>query len=160
MKWHLHLPKPYFFPIRNRIIAGIAQAVLIVSGGIKSGTLYTAEYAGEYGRDLFAVPYNVGVQSGAGCNELIKRGAILTDNPNDILEFYGLEDKEINVQLSNAEKEIIKALSEGQMHIEKLSSVLGKRTFEIMPTLSILEIKGIVAKGGNVYELIRNYSEE
>lgn len=153
-------PKPYFFPIRNRIIAGIAQAVLIVSGGIKSGTLYTAEYAGEYGRDLFAVPYNVGVQSGAGCNELIKRGAILTDNPNDILELYGLEDKEFNVQLSDAEKDIIKALSEGQMHIEKLSSVLGKRTFEIMPTLSILEIKGMVAKGGNVYELVRKYSEE
>ena len=153
-------PKPYFFPIRNRIIAGLAKGVLIVSGGIKSGTLYTAEYAGEYGKDLFAVPYNVGVKSGEGCNELIKRGAILTDNPKDILEFYGLDDKEDKVLLSDAEKEIVKALSEGQMHIEKLSAVLDKRTFEIMPTLSILEIKGVVAKGGNVYELVRKYSEE
>ena len=143
--------KPYFFPIRNRIIAGLAQGVLVASGGIKSGTLYTAEYAGEYGKDLFAVPYNVGVKSGEGCNELIKRGAILTDNPKDILEFYGLEDKETIVQLSETEKDIIKALSNGQMHIEKLSAVLNKRTFEIMPTLSILEIKGMVAKGGNVY---------
>ena len=153
-------PKPYFFPIRNRIIAGLAQGVLIVSGGIKSGTLYTAQYAGEYGKDLFAIPYNVGVKSGEGCNDLIKRGAILTDNTNDILEFYGLEDKENAVSLSDTEKEILKALSDGQMHIEKLSAVLNKRTFEIMPTLSILEIKGIVAKGGNVYELVRNYSEE
>ncbi len=153
-------PKPYFFPIRNRIIAGLSQGVLVVSGGLKSGTLYTAEYAGEYGKDIFALPYNVGVKSGEGCNELIKRGAILTDNANDILEFYHLEDKEISVQLSDAEKEIIKALSDGQMHIEKLSAVLNKRTFEIMPTLSILEIKGVVAKGGNVYELVRKYSEE
>ena len=153
-------PKPYFFPIRNRIIAGLGKGVLIVSGGLKSGTLYTAEYAGEYGKDLFAIPYNVGVKSGEGCNELIKRGAILTDTPKDILDFYRLEDKEQDVQLTDAEKDIVKALSVGQMHIEKLSAVLNKRTFEIMPTLSILEIKGIVAKGGNVYELIRNYSEE
>ena len=84
----------------------------------------------------------------------------MTDNPKDVLEFYGLEDKENIVQLSEAEKEIIKALSNGQMHIEKLSAVLNKRAFEIMPTLSILEIKGMVAKGGNVYELVRKYSEE
>ena len=134
--------------------------MLVISAGIKSGTLYTAEYAGEYGKDLFALPYSVGVKSGEGCNELIKRGAILTDNPKEILEFYGLEDKEDKVQLSDTEKDIIKALSDGQMHIEKLSAVLNKRTFEIMPTLSILEIKGVIAKGGNVYELVRKYSEE
>ena len=154
------VPKPYLFPIRNRIISGLAQGVLVVSGGIKSGTLYTAEYAGEYGKDLFAIPYNAGVKSGEGCNELIKRGVMLTDKPSDILDFYGIEDKETAVNLSDAEKEIIKALSDGQMHIEKLSAVLNKRTFEIMPMLSILEIKGIVAKSGNLYELVRNYSEE
>ncbi len=153
-------PKPFYFPIRNRIFAGLAKGVLIVSGAIKSGTLYTAEYAGEYGKDLFAIPYSVGIKSGEGCNELIKRGAILTDKVKDILEFYNIEGKKDKIQLTSQEKEIVKVLSDGQMHIEKLSNLLNKRTFEIMPVLSSLEIKGIIIKSGNIFELVDNYSEE
>lgn len=153
-------PKPYFFPIRNRILAGLAKGVLVVSAGIKSGTLYTAEYANEYSKDLFAVPYSVGVASGEGTNDLIKRGAILTDKVKDILDFYSLESKDNLVELTLEEKEIIKVLSNGWMHIEKISSALGKRTFEMITQLSILEIKGVVVKSGNVYGLVRNHSED
>ncbi len=154
-------PKPYYFPIRNRIIAGLSKGVLIVSASKKSGTLYTATYAGEFGKDLFAIPYSVGIKSGEGCNELIKNGAILTDNPQDVLDFYGIEKTKVNLDLTSTEREILKTLSEnGQMHIEKLSSVLNKRTFEIMPTLSNLEIKGLIAKGGNIYGLTQSYLEE
>lgn len=152
-------PKPYHFPIRNRIIAGLAKGTLVVSGAIKSGTLYTAEYTEELGRYLFVIPYNVGVQSGAGCNELIKRGAYLTDKPSDILEFYGLEKQEKKTSFTQEEKQIINALSSGEAHVEKISASLGKRVFEIMPTLSMLEIKGVVAKSGNVYSLLINVSE-
>lgn len=154
------IPKPYFFPIRNRIIAGLSKGVLVVSGAKKSGTLYTAEYAGEYGKDLFAVPYSVGVASGEGCNELIKKGALLVDSPQDVLDFYGIKDDQGQVELTEQEKEIVKALSQGQMHIEKLSSVLSKRTFIITPILSGLEIKGVVVKSGNIYGLTRSFSEE
>ncbi len=154
-------PKPYYFPIRNRIIAGLSKGVLIISGAKKSGTLYTATYAGEFGRDLFAIPYSVGIKSGEGCNDLIKNGAILTDTPQDILDFYGIEKVNKKLELTDDEREILKTLSEnGQMHIEKLSSVIGKRTFMIMPTLSNLEIKGLISKGGNIYGLTQNYSEE
>lgn len=154
-------PKPFHFPVRNRIISALAKGVLIVRGALKSGTLYTAEYAEEYGKDLFAVPYSPGIESGAGCNDLIKRGAILTDNPNDILDFYGIKKQNAKkIVLTDSEREIINALKNGELHIEKLSGVLGKRVFEITPTLSILEIKGLVVKTGNVYGLIRNYSEE
>lgn len=153
-------PKPYFFPIRNRIIAGLSKGVLIVSGAKKSGTLYTAEYAGEYGKDLFAIPYSVGVASGEGCNELIKKGALLVDSPQDVLDFYGIKEQDSQIVLSAEEKEIVKALSQGQMHIEKLSSVLNKRTFILTPVLSGLEIKGVVVKSGNVYGLTRSFSEE
>ena len=153
-------PKPYFFPIRNRIIAGLSKGVLVVSAGIKSGTLYTAEYANEYSKDLFAVPYNVGVASGAGTNDLIKKGAILTDKVNDILDFYSLESGEKEIDLTQEEKEIIQVLSNGAMHIEKISSALGKKTFEMITQLSVLEIKGVVVKSGNVYGLTRNYSED
>lgn len=149
-------PKPFHFPIRNRIIAGLSKGVLIVSGSIKSGTLYTAEYANDYNKDLFAIPYSVGVPSGAGCNDLIKKGALLTDSPLDIINFYGKNKEKQKVILSNEEKEIISLLSDGGLHIEKISSLLNKQVFLITPILSVLEIKGLVLKSGNIYQLTRN----
>lgn len=145
-------PMPYFFPVRNRILAGLSKGTLVVSGSLKSGTMHTAEYAGEYGRDLFAVPYSVGVKSGEGCNELIKRGAILVDSPKDLLEYYGYEQKEKNIDVTDEEKEIIEILSEGEMHVEKIAEKTGKEVFKLIPLLSVLEIKGLVVKNGlNVY---------
>lgn len=153
-------PMPYHFPVRNRIIAGLSVGTLVVSAGIKSGTMHTAEYAVDYGRDLFAVPYSVGVSSGAGCNELIKKGAILTDSPEDILAFYGLTvEKGEELDLTDEEKEILTALADGQKHVEKLAEITGKRAFLLSPVLSILEIKGLVVKSGNVYGLNGNYLE-
>ena len=154
------VPKPFHFPVRNRIIAGLSKGVLIVSGAIKSGTLYTAEYAEEYGKDLFAIPYGVGVPSGAGCNDLIKRGAMLTDCPKDILDFYGKSITKKKIELAQPEREVINVLKNGQLHIDKICTLLNKRVFEITPILSILEIKGIISKSGNVFGLIRNDLEE
>ncbi len=154
-------PRPFMFPVRNRIIAGLSKGVLIVSGGLKSGTLYTAEYAEEYGKDLFAVPYSVGIASGAGCNELIKRGAMLTDSPSDVLQYYGIEeDPVIEQSLSDEESAIVNALKDGELHIDKISAKLNKKAFEIISVLSVLEIKGYIVKSGNVYGLCRNVSEE
>ena len=148
--------KPYFFPVRNRIIAGLSKGVLVVSAALKSGAIYTAEYAEEYGRDLFAVPYGVGVPTGAGCNELIKRGAKLTDVPDDILNYYGIEIKKQEMELTEIESEIVKALSDGNLHIEKISQLVNKPIYVLSPTLSAMEIKGIVIKTGvNVYGLTR-----
>lgn len=152
--------KPFRFPIRNRIIAGLSKGTLVVSAGRKSGTLYTAQYAGEYGRDLFAVPYSVGVSSGEGCNELIKRGAVLTDTPNDILDYYGVSVCKREFDLSSTQRIIIKALENGAKHIEILSAELQKQTFELLPDLSVLEINGIVVKSGNFFQLTQNISEE
>lgn len=154
-------PRPYLFPVRNRIIAGLSQATVVISGGIKSGTVYTAEYAEEYGREVFAVPYSIGISSGAGCNELIKKGAILTDTPQDILNFYGIENKRERVQLTPEQKEIIALLSDGEMHVENICKALNKKIFEITPIISIMEINKIIVKNGtNVYGLIRSDLEE
>ncbi len=151
---------PYYFPLRNRIIAGLSIGALIVSAGLKSGTMHTAEYAEQYGRDLFALPYSVGVESGAGCNELIKNGALLTDTPDDILSFYGKE-KSQKVVLSAEEKLITGALKGQPQHVEKICQILNKQIFEISPTIAILEIKGIIAKtGNNVYSLIQTNLED
>ncbi len=155
-------PKPFSFPIRNRIIAGLCVGALIVSAGKKSGTMYTAEYAEEFGRDLFAVPYGIGVSSGAGCNDLIKRGAMLTDTPDDILDFYGIEKKENKpCEITDLEREIISVLKDGGQHVERIASALGKQPVEVTTTLAIMEIKGLVVKAGvNIYGLTRLDMEE
>jgi len=152
--------RPYFFPVRNRIIAGLSKGTLVVSAGMKSGTMYTAEYAEEFGKDLFAVPYSPNIESGAGCNDLIKRGAYLADSPDDILKFYKLGGVSENLSLTDEEKKITEILKEGNVHAEKIAERLGKKVFEITPLLSMLEIKGIIVKSGiNVYGLIRKDSE-
>ena len=146
--------KPYHFPIRNRIIAGLSKGVLIASGGNKSGVYYTAEYAEEYSKHVFAVPHSVNVASGKACNELIKRGAFLADCSQDILEFYGLNVSKIEIELEPLEREIVSLLQEGDVHVEVLSQKLNKKVFELLPTLSAMEIKGIVVKNGlNTYGL-------
>ncbi len=155
-------PLPYHFPVRNRIIAGLSIGSLIVSGAIKSGTQHTANYAVEYGRDLFAIPYSVGIPSGAGCNDLIKRGAILCDKPSDILDVYDLKEQEKpEIQLSDIEAQIIKTLSNGEKHVQEIAIATNKQVFEILSHISVLEIKGVVNKNGvNVYGLTKNVLEE
>lgn len=153
------VPKPYHFPVRNRIIAGLSKGVLVVSAGKKSGTLYTAEYAELSSKLVFSVPYSVGVSSGEGCNDLIKKGAILTDNVDDIIGYFGKEKNKKQVKLSLDEKNIVSVLSDGEMHVEKICTALNKKVFEITPLLSMLEMKGIIVKSGNVYGLARNNME-
>lgn len=148
---------PYMFPVRNRIIAGLSVGSLIVSGRIKSGTMYTAGYTLDYGRDLFAVPYSVGIESGAGTNELIKRGANLADSPKDILSYYGIESETEETDLSDTEREIVSALKDSPLHIEKIAEKTQKQVYEITSALTVLEIKGVVYKNGtNTYGLVRN----
>ena len=112
------------------------------------------------------VPYSLHSPSKKGhatllTDELIKKGAMLTGTPSDILEFYGAEKKEnIKPNLTEEEKSIVKVLSNGELHIEKICAALKRRVFEITPILSVLEIKGLVVKSGNVYALTRNDLEE
>lgn len=154
-------PQPFLFPVRNRIIAALSRGVLIVSGGMKSGTQHTARFAEDYGKDLFAIPYTPNVASGAGCNDLIKLGALLTDTPDDILNYYGKELHKRELDLSADEKAVLEALKNGAIHADALCKITGKRIFEITPILSALEIKGAVAKTGtNVYAATLNLSEE
>ena len=149
---------PYMFPVRNRIIAGLSVGTLIVSGRLKSGTMHTAGYSVDYGRDLFAVPYSVGIESGAGTNELIKKGAILADSPKDILSYYGIENEEQDeTDLSDTEREIVSALKDSPLHIEIIAEKTKKQVYEITSALTVLEIKGVVYKNGtNTYGLVRN----
>lgn len=78
-------PLPYYFPIRNRIIAGLSRLVLVVEAAEKSGSLITARYAADFGRDVAAVPGPIRTEGCAGTNALLKDGAILVRDVDDVL---------------------------------------------------------------------------
>lgn len=85
-------PQNYFFPIRNRIIAGIAKRTLVIEGKIKSGSLVTAQKALEENRDVFALPGPVTSATSKGCHKLIKEGATLCSSVHDILDIPTQEE--------------------------------------------------------------------
>lgn len=86
-------PKPGTFPTRNRIIAGLCRGVIVVEADFKSGALITSNYAGEYGRDVFAIPGQIYSRMSRGCNELIREGAILIKNAQDVLNEYNISSQ-------------------------------------------------------------------
>ena len=150
-------PKNFQFPVRNRIIAGLAEGALIVSAGRKSGALITAGYCFDYGRDVFAFPYNAGTLSGEGCNSLIKKGAYLTENILDISNVYGLDFKTSETKpLTADEKALFDAVrEEGEAFIPAIADKLGKQPFQLIPLLTSLEIKGLIVRlGGNRYSAV------
>ena len=147
-------PRPYLFPVRNRIIAGLSKGVLIVSGGENSGTFHTGNYAVDYNRDLFALPYSCGIKNGAACNYFIKRGGELCESSADILNFYGInsDKNDIAQDLTESEQSVKTALLKESLHINQLVLITGLKIYELLPILSALEIKNIIEKtAANTY---------
>ena len=149
--------KKYAFHARNRILAGLSEGVLILAAGVRSGTIITAHCALEYGRELFALPHNVGVAQGEGCNEMIKAGAWLCTCAGDIFAAYGMEAEEKpRVQLSEKEERLLAVLKEaGELHAAVLAERAGIPVFEAQAILASLEMKGLAVRaGGNRFSAI------
>lgn len=113
-------PNPGTFPTRNRIIAGLSRGIVVVEAGQKSGALITSNYAGEYGRDVFAIPGQIYAEKSRGCNELIRDGATLIKNAQDILNEYNIE--------SRASAKVVKPAA-----AVKLEGIAAK-VFEVIPS--------------------------
>ncbi len=86
-------PHPRAFPRRNRMVAGLARATVVVEATLQSGSLITARLAADYGRDVFAVPGHPMDVRAKGCNRLLKDGAMLLEGIEDILAAYGRGDE-------------------------------------------------------------------
>lgn len=142
-------PLRHHFPRRNRIIAGLVDGLIVVEAAEVSGALITAGLAADSGRDVFAVPGSVFSDTSKGALRLIKDGAKMVTDVNDILEEYGqlslFEEEALPpVDLSPEEKAILDALGSEPMLVDELSLRLKCEVSAVTATLSVLEINGLV----------------
>jgi len=138
------------FPERNRLMAGISRATLIIEAEEKSGTLITARLALDYNRDLLIVPGPITSELSIGTNKLLRLGARPILNANNILEALGFEAKEKSSEekialedLSDDERKILTLLKD-PLARDDIVRALGKPANEIMSTLALLEIKDLI----------------
>jgi DNA processing protein len=156
------------FPPRNRIIAGLALATLVVEAGEDSGALLTASYAADYGREVFAVPGSVLSESSRGCNRLIASGAHPAITPEDFLCALDLDRIGPGIQMrmaipdSPVEAKILDALRTEPLHIDRLRAKVDLPVEEVSGALAMMELKGMVRSiGGMQYIALRTvYSGE
>ena len=150
------------FPMRNRVVAGICQGVVVVESAASGGSMITARFAGEQGRTLMAVPGRIDQASSVGCHQLIRDGAIMVTSVDDILEelryqrtqFPG-EESQLNLggedaaqlQVSEAEQAVLDCFADGEFGLlDDIAERLGKPIAELSGILMSLELKRLIVK--------------
>ena len=156
---------PSNFLRRNRIIAGLADATIVVESAKKGGALVTADIASSYNRDVFAFPGRAGDNFSKGCNQLIRNnGASLIEGIDDLEFFMGWETKKekkaaqskLFVDLLPDEEKVVKLLREsGELFIDQISADLSLPVSRVSALLLNMEFKNIlVALPGKMYRLM------
>lgn len=136
--------KPSFFPMRNRIISGLSDGILVVEAREQSGSLITADAALEQGKDVFVVPGRIGDELSIGCNRLIRQGAIPVLSPTDILEYYGIESYYIEETRSMEEEKILSQIGTTPVHVNQITQLLKmEQTMVMKILLKLIEAKRI-----------------
>lgn len=158
-------PHLWKFPQRNKIVAGLASlGILVIEAGEKSGALITAGLARKMGKKVYAVPGPINSAVSLGTNELIKSGnAMMVTEPGDIIKIRfsfapstslrASRDKQNNLELSNIETKIYKALEIEGLNADEISMQIGEGVVEVGTTLSVMGIKGLVIESGGEYYL-------
>jgi DNA processing protein len=160
-------PDKHNFPIRNRIVAGMSDATIVIETGIKGGSMITAELANGYNKDVFAIPGKVTDTKSAGCNYLIKNNkAMLLTDAQELIEVMGWEEKakskkegkrqrEIFIELTKEEKVIIDILKEKEtVHIDEINLKSGLSSSTVAAAILSLELQGVINTiPGKMYSL-------
>jgi DNA processing protein len=148
-------PLPWNFPARNRIVAGLCRATVVVEGAIGSGSMITAEHALEFGREVFALPGAVTNPLAASPLRLIREGATMIRGADDLLEDLEVDLVEDGVAdrigLSAPERRVLQALA-GPTLPERIAATLGASLPEVIGVLMRLELRGLVRGVGGRYE--------
>ncbi len=150
------------FPRRNRIMAGLSHAVLIIEAGEKSGTLITARLAMEYNRDVLVVPGSIFSPGSRGANSLIRQGAMPVNKSEDILAALDFNTEEAGIEkqgrlfadLAPIEQKIVEILESDSLPRDELIELAELPTAEANIILSTMEIKGIIREAMGEIRLI------
>jgi DNA processing protein len=162
--------RPEHFPARNRIVAGLSLGVLVVEAAVDSGSKITAQYAGEYGREVFAVPGSIYSKYSEGTKELINSGATLVTSANDILSVLCPQSQGFisqNLQLQNVFQELCEQLPGFSRCAERLlngEALSVHEMLDLAPKISLtelhtllttLEMQGSIINNLDLYSLNR-----
>jgi len=159
-------PDKHNFPLRNRIVAGISDATVVVETNIKGGSMITGNLANAYNRDVFAVPGRTTDTKSSGCNHLIKYNkAILLTDADELLELMGWKEKsktktkkqkELFIELTPEEKQVIQLLQAKEIvSIDEINLSSGLSSSSIAAAILNLELQNVVASlPGKMYKLL------
>jgi DNA processing protein len=153
------------FPRRNRIVAGMSDATIVVETALRGGSMITAELANGYNRDVFAFPGKVTDTKSAGCNHLIKNNkAILLTNAEQLVDMLGWtnkkpkrkEQKELFISVTNDEQILLDILKEKDtVHVDELFLKSGLNSSTVAASMLNLEFQNVIASlPGKMYKLL------
>ncbi len=151
-------PAPWRFPARNRIIAGLALATVVVEARERSGALITADFALELGRDVFAVPGEITSGLSDGTNRLIRQGAAPLLGPGDVLDALGSEPPSLlparEAVFGDAARKLLEPLADGPCAPDELVRRTRLDAATVAGALVELELAGAAAEAEGVYRLV------
>jgi DNA processing protein len=161
----------FHFPMRNRIIAGLSDGILVVEAKKKSGTLITVDCGLEQGKDIYALPGKITDELSIGCNRLIQNGAKLIQSTNDIIEELverypylkpkKKKSKQVSMlfedQLTSEEKQVLEKLDYEPIHFEQLLVDTGLDTAKLMEIVFGLQMKGLVKEVAGRYYVLQTF---
>lgn len=155
-------PQPRNFPVRNRIISGLSDVILVIEARQKSGSLITAGLGLEQGKEIFALPGRVSDPLSEGCNRLIQEGAGILLTPDDVLEYFTLRNGKIlrvheknKNGLAKKEKMVYSCLDLQPKGLEEIVTLSGLPVGECISVLLELELSGYIVETSHQYYGIR-----
>ena len=140
----LSRPLAYRFPVRNRIIAGLSPATVIVEAALKSGTMTTAKSALEYNRDLFAIPADITRKNAEGNNFLLEKGAAVLRTAQTLFDYYGLKNQSVKHEIDIRLKKLLDLLTDEPKTVDQLLLTTKRPVEQILVDLTQLELMGLV----------------